>query len=137
RARTIFLVDKPNAAQSVFAIGTPGPARNTPDYYALQVMNAILGGLFQSRLNHDIREVKGFSYGVRSSFAYGRGPGAFQAGGGIVTAKSDSALIAFMSHLQGVQGSVPFTADEIEQGKGSLVQGLVNRFGSVAAVGNA
>ncbi|MFN2604120.1 MAG: M16 family metallopeptidase [Gemmatimonadaceae bacterium] len=137
RTRTIFLVDKPNAAQSVFAIGTPGPARNTPDYYALQVMNAILGGLFQSRLNHDIREVKGFSYGVNSSFAYGRGPGAFRAGGGIVSAKSDSALMLFIQHLKSVQGDVPFTDDEIEQGKQSIIQSLPARFSSVNGIGNA
>ena len=66
-------------------------------------MNNILGGLFQSRLNHDIREIKGYSYGVSSGFAFGRGPGAFQAGGGIVSAKSDSALIGFMTHFKGVQ----------------------------------
>lgn len=136
-ARTIYLVDKPKAAQSVFAIGTPGPARNTPDYYALQVMNAILGGLFQSRLNHDIREVKGFSYGVNSNFAYGRGPGAFRAGGGIVSAKSDSALMLFIQHLKSVQGDVPFTDDEIEQGKQSIIQSLPARFSSVNGIGNA
>lgn len=134
-ARTIYLVDKPKAAQSVFAIGTPGPARDTPDYYALQVMNTILGGLFQSRLNHDIREVKGYSYGVGSNFAYGRGPGRFEAGGDIVTEKTDSALIAFMHHLSGVRGDMPFTADEIEQGKASLIQSLPRRFSSVGGIG--
>ena len=76
KATTIFLVDKPGAAQSTFAIGRPGPPRNTPDYYALQVMNTILGGMFQSRLNANIREEKGYSYGVSSSFGYGKGPGA-------------------------------------------------------------
>ena len=134
RERTIYLVDKPMAAQSVFAIGVPGPARNTTDYYALQVMNNLLGGLFQSRLNHDIREVKGYSYGVASSFAYGRGPGAFRAGGGIVSAKSDSALILFMHHLRGVQGELPFTDDELTQGKESIFQSLPVRFSSVDGI---
>ena len=133
-ARTIYLVDKPQAAQSVFAIGEPGPPRETPDYFAIDVMNTILGGLFQSRLNHDIREVKGYSYGVRSSFGFGRGPGAFRAGGGIVTAKTDSALIEFMKHLRGVQGGIPFTDDELEQGKASLVQSLPQRFSSVNSI---
>ena len=64
----IYLVDKPGAAQSVFNIGLPGPPRNTPDYFALQVLNTILGGQFQSRLNANIREQKGYSYGVNSSF---------------------------------------------------------------------
>ena len=80
-------------AQSTFSIGEVGPRRNTPDYYALRVMNEMRGVLFQSRLNHNIREVKGYSYGVNSNFAYGKGPGAFRAGGDIVTAKSDAALV--------------------------------------------
>lgn len=137
RAKTIYLIDKPKAAQSVFSIGIPGPSRDTPDYYALQVMNNMLGGLFQSRLNHNIREVKGYSYGVGSGFSYGRGPGAFEAGGGIVTAKTDSALIEFMKELQGAQGGVPFTEDELKQGKESLIQGLPRRFASVNGIGNA
>jgi zinc protease len=135
RAAAVYLVDKPKAAQSVFAIGIAGPPRDTPDYYAVQVMNTLLGGLFQSRLNHNIREVKGYSYGVSSSFAFGRGPGAFRAGGGIVTAKTDSALVEFMKELRGVQGAIPFTDDEITQGKESLIQGLPRRFGSVDAIG--
>jgi zinc protease len=133
-ATRIYLVDKPGAAQSVFAIGLPGPARDTPDFYAIQVMNHLLGGLFQSRLNHNIREVRGYSYGVTSSFAFGRGPGAFRAGGGVITAKTDSALIEFMKEFRGVQGGIPFTDDEIVQGKESLVQSLPKRFNSVNAV---
>ena len=112
----------------MFAFGEPGPPRSTPDYYAIQVMNNLLGGLFQSRLNHDIREVKGYSYGVNSGFAYGRGPGAFRAGGGIVSAKTDSALIGFMTHFKGVQGEMPFTDDEVTVGKESLIQSLPGRF---------
>jgi predicted Zn-dependent peptidase len=137
KAATIYLVDKPNSAQSVFSLGHPGPPRDTPDFYAIQVMNHILGGLFQSRLNHNIREVKGYSYGVGSGFNFGRGPGAFEAGGGIVTAKTDSALIEFMRELRGVQGERPFTADEVLQGKESLIQSLPRRFGSVNATGSA
>ena len=132
-ATTIYLVDKPKAAQSVFSLGIPGPSRYTPDYYAIQVMNTILGQLFQSRLNSVLREQKGYTYGASSSFAYGRGPGAFRASADIVTAKSDSALIDFMNELRGVQGSKPFTDDEIKQGKESLIQGLVRRFSSVGA----
>jgi len=131
RATTIYLVDKPKAAQSVFALGIPGPSRDTPDYYAIAVMNNVLGGLFQSRLNHLIREVKGYSYGVNSGFSFGRGPGAFRAGGGIVTAKTDSALIDFMNELKGVQGGTPFSEDEIRQGKESLIQRLPARFAGV------
>jgi predicted Zn-dependent peptidase len=135
--RTIYLVDKPKAAQSVFAFGTPGPSRNTPDYYSVAVMNHILGGLFQSRLNHDIREVKGYSYGVSSRFGFGRGPGAFQAGGGIVSAKSDSALMGFMQHLSGAGTTEPFTDEEVQTGKEALIQSLPSRFETVNGVAAA
>ena len=134
KARAIYLVDKPKAAQSVFQLGLPGPDRKTGDYFALQVMNTLLGGLFQSRLNHNIREVKGYSYGVNSQFAFGRGPGAFRAGGGIVTAKTDSALMEFMKEFNGVRGDVPFTDDEIKQGKQSLIQSLPETFASVNGI---
>jgi predicted Zn-dependent peptidase len=137
KARTIYLIDKPKAAQSSVVMGLTGPSRDTPDYYAISVMNHILGGLFQSRLNHLIREVKGYSYGVGSGFEFGRGPGAFMAGGEIVTEKSDSALMDFVNELRGVQGGKPFTEDEIKQGKESLVQGLPRRFASVDGVAGA
>jgi len=137
RARTIYLVDKPKAAQSVAILGLPGPSRDNPDYYAIEVMNTILGDLFQSRLNRTIREEKGYSYGAGSGFSYGRGPGSFAASSQVHTAKTDSALMVFMEELRGVQGDKPFTADEMEQGKASLVQSLPALFSSVNAVANA
>jgi zinc protease len=134
---TIFLVDKPGAAQSTFALGNPGPPRSTADYYALQVMNTMLGGMFQSRLNANIREEKGYSYGVQSSFAYGKGPGAFRAGGDIVSAKSDAALIEFMKELRGIGGTRPITDEELATAKDALIQRLPGTFASVNAVNGA
>src|SRR6185503_13647557 len=120
----IYLVDKPGAAQSVFNIGLPGPPRNTPDYFAIQVMNTILGGMFQSRLNANIREQKGYSYGVNSGFTYGKGPGAFRAGGSIFSGKTDAALVEFMKELNGIVGEKPVTDEEITTAKEALIQGL-------------
>jgi zinc protease len=134
RPTTIYLVDKAGAAQSTFRIGNPGPPRSTPDYYALEVMNAMLGGLFQSRLNANIREEKGYSYGVGSFFAYGRGPGQFQAGGDIVSAKTDAALIEFMKELRGITGARPVTDDEMTAAKNSLALSLPEQFSSGAGV---
>jgi predicted Zn-dependent peptidase len=133
----IYLLDKPGAAQSVFNIGLPGPPRNTPDYFALQVLNSILGGQFQSRLNANIREQKGYSYGVNSNFGFGHGPGAFRAGGSIVLAKTEAALIEFMRELKGIVGEKPITDEEIKTAKDSLIQGLPQRFASVSAISNA
>jgi zinc protease len=134
---TIYLVDKPGAAQSTFAIGNPGPPRSTPDYYAIEVMNTLLGGMFQSRLNANIREEKGLSYGVSSGFSFGKGPGPFRAGGDIISAKSDVALVEFMKELKGIQGSRPITDEEIQTSKASLVQSLPGMFGSVTSIGSA
>lgn len=133
----IYLVDKPGAAQSVFNIGLPGPPRNTPDYFALQVLNTILGGQFQSRLNANLREQKGYSYGVNSNFSYGKGPGPFRAGGSIVSAKTDAALVEFMKELKGIVGERPITDEELKTAKDLMMQGLPQRFASVSAISNA
>ena len=133
----IYLVDKPGAAQSIVNIGLPGPPRNTPDYFALQVLNTTLGGQFQSRLNANIREEKGYSYGVSSSFGYGKGPGAFRAGGAIFSATTDAALIEFMKELKGIVSEKPITDEEVKTAKDSLILGLPQRFGSVTGISNA
>jgi zinc protease len=137
QATTIFLVDKPGAAQSTFAIGRPGPPRDTPDFYALQVMNTMLGGMFQSRLNANIREEKGYSYGVSSSFGYGKGPGPFRTGGDIVTEKSDAALVEFMKELKGIIGGRPITDEELTTAKDALIQRLPGTFASVSSINSA
>ena len=134
---TIYLVDKPGAAQSTFAIGNPGPPRNTPDYYALDVMNTILGGQFQSRLNANIREEKGYSYGVGSDFAFGKGPGPFRGGGDIVSEKTDVALIEFMKELRGIGGARPVTDEELATAKDAIVQRLPSMFTSVSGINGA
>ena len=137
RPTTIFLVDKPDAAQSTVSIGIPGPPRISPDYYALQVMNTILGGMFQSRLNANIREEKGYSYGVGSGFTFGKGPGPFRASGDIVSPKTDAGLIEFMKELRGMLGARPVTPDELKVAKEALVQRLPGTFASVGAINSA
>jgi zinc protease len=133
----IYFVDKPGSAQAVFNIGLPGPPRNTPDFFAIQVLNTILGGQFQSRLNANIREQKGYSYGVSSGFGFGKGPGAFRAGGSIFIDKTDAALIEFMKELKGIVGEKPITDEEIKTAKESLIQSLPQGFSSVFAISSA
>ena len=137
KATTIYLVDKPGSAQSTFALGLPGPPRTTPDYYALQVMNTILGGMFQARLNANIREEKGYSYGVSSGFGFGKGPNPFRTGGDIVGDKTDAALVEFMKELRGILGERPVTEEELKTAKESLVQRLPGTFASVGAINSA
>jgi zinc protease len=134
RPTTIYLVDKAGSAQSVFVIGLPGPPRNTPDYYAIEVMNTMLGGMFQSRLNANIREQKGYSYGVSSSFGFGKGPRPFRTGGDVVGDKTDAALTEFMKELRGILGDRPVTDEELRTAKESLTQALPELFASAAGI---
>ncbi len=100
-------------------------------------MNTLLGGMFQSRLNANIREEKGLSYGISSRFAFGKGPGVFRAGGDIISAKSDVGLTEFMKEFRGIQGSRPVTDAEIQMSKNSLAQSLPGMFASVSSIGSA
>lgn len=106
-SRQVLLVDKPGAAQSEIQIGLVGVPRNTPDYYAIVVMNTILGGSFSSRLNQKLREEKQYTYGARSSFAFGLLRGPFTASASVQTAVTDSALVEFFRELNGIRQQVP------------------------------
>lgn len=119
----IYLIDKPGAAQSEIRIGHPGVARSDPDYFPLLVMNTLLGGSFTSRLNQNLRETHGYTYGARSSFAMRRGVGPFVAGAAVVTAKTDSALVEFFSELNRIR-TEPVPQDELERAKRYLALGL-------------
>ena len=129
--RTIYLIDKPGAAQSVIRIGHVGPARDTPDYFALQVLNTILGGAFTSRLNLNLRETHGYTYGAGSGFAFRRGGGPFVAQASVVTAKTDSSLIEFLKELRRIRDeAVPET--ELAKAKQYINLGLPGDFETTA-----
>jgi zinc protease len=76
-ASRIYLIDRPAAVQSEIRVGHIGVARSTEDYFALSVMNALLGGVFNSRINMNLRERHGYTYGARSVFAFRRQAGPF------------------------------------------------------------
>ncbi len=133
--RAVYLVDKPGAAQSVIRIGHIGPPRTSPDWYALEVLNTILGGAFTSRLNQNLRETHGYTYGAFSQFVPRRMTGAFVALASVVTAKTDSSLIEFLKELRRIRDeAVP--AEELAKAKAYLTLGLPGDFettGSAAA----
>lgn len=128
----ITLIDKPGAPQSSFRLGSVGVARSTPDYHALMVLNTVLGGSFTSRLNNNLRETKGYTYGAGSSFAMRRDAGPFSARAEIVAEKSDSALLEFMQELRAIRK--PLGTDELEKAKQYLILGFAERFESTGDV---
>jgi zinc protease len=110
--RVLYLVDKPGAAQSEIRIGYPAAARNTPDFFAVNLMNRVLGGQYTSRINLNLRERHGFTYGARSGFTFNKEPGPFVASAGVATAKTDSSLREFKYEIDRMyQDGV--TADEL------------------------
>jgi predicted Zn-dependent peptidase len=113
--RRIYLVDKPGAPQSQIRIGTIGVARSTPDFFAVQVMNTILGGSFSSRLNLNLREKRGYTYGASSGFDMRITPGPFSAQAGVQTDKTSESLTEFFNELNGILKTVP--ADELARAK--------------------
>ena len=106
---TVYLIDKPGAAQSSVRIGNVGVPRSTKDYFGLLVANTILGGSFTSRLMQNLRETKGYTYGARSRFDMRQSAGPFTASAEIVAEKTDSALIEFMKELRAIRDTVPAT----------------------------
>jgi len=125
---TIYIVDKPGAAQSVINIGQLGVERASPDYFPLLVMNTILGGGFVSRINLNLREDKGYSYGARSSFDFRRSPGPFTASAGVQTAFTKESVVEFLKELRGIRGEIPVTDRELETAKQALIRGFPRSF---------
>jgi zinc protease len=131
-ATTLVLIDKPGAAQSSFRLGGIGVPRSTKDYFALQVLNTILGGSFTSRLNQNLRETKGYTYGAGSGFAMRRLAGPFVASAEVVSAKSDSALIEFVKELRAIRDTVP--SDELAKAKRYLQLGMPQDFETTSSI---
>jgi predicted Zn-dependent peptidase len=131
----IYLVDKPNAPQSVIYLGAPGAERLSPDYPALMVMNTILGGSFSSRLNSNLRETKGYTYGISSRFQWAPLAGPFSVSSGVRTNVTDSALVEIFKEMRMLR-DLAVDAVELERAKAYVALGVPQRFetnGQVAA----
>ena len=126
-ATRIFLVDKPEAAQSEIRIGHVGAPRGTKDYFALTVLNTILGGQFSSRINMNLRETKGYTYGARSSFVMIKEAGPFVASSAVRTNVTDSSVIEFMNELRKVVAE-DVTEQELEFARNSLIRRQAQSF---------
>jgi zinc protease len=133
-SRQVYIIDKPGAPQSQIIIGGVGVSRSTPDYFPIQVMNTILGGSFSSRLNQNLREKHGYTYGAGSGFSMRLAPGPFNATAGVQTEVTAEALKEFFNELNGIQKPVP--ADELTRGKNYLALSFPSEFetsGQIAA----
>ena len=125
-SRKVYLIDKPGAAQSVIRIGWVGVPRSTPDYFGLRVLNTVLGGAFTSRLNTNLREVHGYSYGASSVFDMRGSAGPFFAGAAVQTDKTSEALTEFFKELEAIRKPIP--AEELDKAKNYVALLLPRNF---------
>jgi predicted Zn-dependent peptidase len=124
--REIVLIDRPGAAQSQIRIGTVGVARSTPDYFALRVMNTMLGESFTSRLNQNLRETHGYTYGAGSRFDMLRSPGSVFAAAGVQTDKTADAVKEFFNEFAGMLKPLP--EDEVARARNYVALGYPSDF---------
>lgn len=109
---TVFVVDRPGSVQSEIRVGDVGLERSHADYFPVQVMNSLLGGAFTSRLNMSLRERHGFTYGVRSGFAFRRRPGPFLVQTAVATDVTARAVEEILREIHGVRDTLA-PADEV------------------------
>ena len=132
----LLLLDRPGAAQAVLRAGYLGLSRSSPDFDHVLVLNQILGGQFTSRLNESLREERGLTYGVRSSFDFRTQPGPFSVSASVQTEKVGEALEQIRIELEAIAGDRPPTRAELDDARRSLIEGHPRHFESPGALVN-
>ena len=123
----MILVDRPGAPQTTLLCYELGAARSTPDYAPLEVMNTDLGELFSSRINMNLREAHGYTYGAGSSFVFHREPGPFIAFSDVRTDVTAPATTEIFNELKRMRDT-QMTAEEMKLSKDSITRSLPGRF---------
>jgi zinc protease len=127
-AGKVFLVDKPDAAQTVIMEIAAAPQRKSDEFYAFNLADAVFGGGFQTRLNLNLREDKGYSYGVFSFPTFYSKASIWIASGGVQTNKTKESLVEFVNELKAIAGGKPITEVELADAKGNRVRGYAQEF---------
>ena len=124
----VSVIHRPGAAQSELRIGHVSVPRSTADYHALLVLNLILGGQFVSRINMNLREDKGYTYGARTAFDFRRGPGPFVLQASVQSDATADAVRESLNELDAIRGDRPVTRKELEMGRAGLTRGYPRNF---------
>jgi zinc protease len=131
---TLAVIARPGAAQSELRIGHACAPRSTPDYPQLLMLNTILGGEFVSRLNLNLRESKGYTYGVRTGFNLRRGIGPFVLQTSVGTDVTGPAIHEALAEIRAIAADRPATGDEVAQAFASLSKGYPRGFETAGQV---
>ncbi len=125
--RMVF-VPRAGAAQSEIRLGHLGAARSSPSYHALLVLNMVLGGQFVSRINLNLREDKGYTYGAHTAFDCRRGRGPFTLQAAVQTAVTTDAIEQAVGEIAAIRSTRPVTADELDGARAALTSGFARNF---------
>jgi zinc protease len=127
----VYLVDRQDAAQTIVMQILPGARRKTEDYYAINLADAVWGGGFGTRLNLNLREDKGYSYGVFSFPTFFSEYGMWQSSGGVQTNKTKESVVEFVKELKFFAGEKPITEKELLAAKANRIRGYAQQFESL------
>jgi zinc protease len=131
----VYLVDRQDAAQTIVTQFLPAPPRRTEDYSSLALADAVWGGGgFGTRLNLNLRQNKGYSYGVFSNLALFRDGGLWYSTGGVQTNKTRESLVEFENELKGLAGAKPITDEEFSGARSTRVRGYAQQFEALARI---
>ena len=130
----VFLLDRPGAQQSTVIAASLAPPADNPDELAMSTLNTLLGGSFTSRVNMNLREAKGWSYGTQTILMDGRAQRPFMVYAPVQTDKTAESMTEVANELRDVVGSRPATDAEVTQAKASQTLTLAGRWETLAAV---
>jgi predicted Zn-dependent peptidase len=126
--RRVVLVPRPGVPQSEIRVGLVAPPRRTDDFHALTTLNAVIGGQFTSRINRNLRETRGITYGARTGFEFRRAGGLFDCAASVQADATAVAVAEILRELADVRHEGTLTPAEIAQAKASLTRGYARGF---------
>ena len=125
---TIYLIDNPEAAQSVIRVGCDTVSRNHEDYNKISLLNYILGGDYSSRLNLNLRQDKGYSYGFYSSISWHNNPSLWVCRGSVQTEVTKESIVEILKEISEIKTITPVSKPEFENAKQSILKGMPSQF---------
>ncbi len=133
----LLIAPRVGAPQSELRMGHVALARNTSDYHVLVALNLVLGGQFVSRINNNLRERKGYTYGARTNFDFRRGRGPFALHASVQSDATADAVREALLELRAIRGDRPVTSQELELGRAPLTRGYPRGFETADQIGRA
>ncbi len=134
QSRLVVMSDRPAAAQSIVSLGAIGPPRDHEDYIPLFLANAVVGGGYMSRLNLNLRQNKGFTYGAGSGFDFRIGCSPFNAQSAVNTPVTKDSVEEMIKEFRGLVGDKPITEEELAYAKDTATRGFARQFETIGQV---